>query len=141
VENQKQTEYSVMRYGVNSTGFITVDDVVRAMRVTLEPGDLTQYNVIVTQTARQLMVDELSVALIIGRGGAAMDVAGWMMLKAWREIRDLDMEAQLSHHQVQWVNDALGAVKNIWTARAVVEAVGRVADWWGTDGGNDERDN
>ena len=98
----------------------------------LEPGDVTAYKFMIGQTAWQKSHGEVMIALVdMGRGGAAFSYSTDTIKYAWHEMsKEKNLQKQLENFAVVEMNDLLPMeVKNLFTARAIIEATARWLRW------------
>lgn len=107
--------------------------LVVAQAICLQPGDMTVYRFVITQTPTQKFTEEVTIALVdMRRHGAAFTWNLGELRHYWAEVREMDLGDQMSAlppFLIESINKQLGDLANPWTARACIEAVGRVFDW------------
>lgn len=109
---------------------VAIDDLVSGKRIVLQRGAATRYEFVITQTGRQKMAGDVTVAYVSVAKGSAFSVSGDQMLAAWRRIKDKPLSEQLDDFQVVWLSECMTkGTANVWTQRAMVEAVGRFMEW------------
>lgn len=108
---------------------IDIDMNVTSVRCILEPGDVTRYDIWISQTEFQKSVGEVTIALVdLGRTGTGFTFSTHDIVAAYNKMKgsdDLEAHFALVGFVLDCVMDHLPKEqKNEYTARALIEAAG-----------------